>query len=79
MARCTAGAIMKKAFWPITTFEVFFSRLCRIKIYRTEYIYATGYYAPTKIYGSYTGKVVDFDISTNMFVMMTGNLVQIPQ
>lgn len=38
-----------------------------------EYIYATGYYTPTKIHPSYNGRVVDFDISTNLFVMLTDN------
>lgn len=56
-----------------------FSRLGTIKICQIEYIFATGYYAPTKIHGSYTGKVVDFDISTNLFVMMTGTVPQIPR
>jgi len=36
-----------------------------------EYVYATGYYKPTPIHKNYNGNVVDFDISTNMFVMLT--------
>ena len=36
-----------------------------------QLVYDTGYYKPTSIYKSYPGNVVDFDLSTNVFVMLT--------
>jgi len=36
-----------------------------------EHVYNTGYYTPTPIHHNYNGRVVDFDISTNVFVMLT--------
>jgi len=36
-----------------------------------EYVYATGYYTPTMVHQSYNGKIVDFDLSTNLSVFLT--------